>query len=231
MGKKFESEEKMAEEVIGWLRNKGYEVWEEVQPKANSSYADIVAQKDDELVIIECKLSYGASVISDAMNWIGWADRIAIAYPQRSWRDRRIRRAYKALVGIYDIEEWEVHKRTRENSNSYVFIKQEKMHSDPSMKNYILESLKPEHKEWAKAGSKDATRVTDFNITKYHLIEYVKEHQGVTLKDAVPHIGHHYASDESAYGSLAKYLEKGDIIKEINIQGTGRYMKLFVENI
>lgn len=227
MAQKFDSEQELAEHVIKWLKGKGYEVWEEVQPKRNASYADIVAQKDDELIIVECKKSYGASLISDAMKWVSYADRVAMAYPKRNWRDRRILRAYKAIVGMYEIEEWEVDKSLHK---PYVFVKKEKRRDDPPLKNYITESLRPEHKEWAKAGSKDAQRVTDFQLTKYHLIEYVKKHQGTTLKEAVPNIGHHYASDESAYGSLVKYIEKGDIIKEITNEGTGRYMKLFVEN-
>lgn len=226
---KFDSETELAQSVVDYLDRNGWEQWFEVQRHASSPVADIVAQKDDVLLVVECKRSFGARLISDGMNWLGYADRIALAYPKRNFRDRRIHRAYMTLIGMYGLELWEVGKEYYYiNEKRRTILENKKAvpkQPSPVMRDQLIEKLRDENKEWAEPGMKDGRRVTDFQLTCVNLREYVKMHPECTLKNAVLNIGHHYASDESAMGSLTGYIKKG-IVDGIACQGSGRHMKL-----
>lgn len=225
MPHKFDSEAEMAKVVVDHLEKKGWEVWQEVQLYSGGPIADIVAQKEGVLLIVECKRSFGYRLISDAMNWVGYADRVAIAYPQRKFGDKNTENAAAFMINLYKIEEWKVAKSAYRGYSDTVRPGTPKPQESP-LKESVLKTLRDEHKEWAKAGVQNARRVSKFQITCYHLERYVQSNKGVTLKKAVPEIAHHYASDNSAYGALADLISAGHV-RGIKHKGRGRSMKLY----
>lgn len=218
---KFKTEQEMAEVVIKHLERTGWEVWQEVQIHPGTPIADIVARKEDETIIVECKRSFGYRLISDGMNWLGYADRVCIAYPMRKFGDKRTERAAAFMINLYNLEEWKVTK-------DYVNTGAIKYQKNRNGKEQLLGVLCDEHKEWAKAGSQNARRVSDFQITCAHLEKYVRTNPGITLKEAVPEIAHHYAHDNSALGALSKLIASGDV-RGIKCEGVGRNMNLYPE--
>lgn len=219
---KFKSEQALAEVVINQLEYHGYEIWQEVQVSRGGPVADVVAQKDDELIIVECKRSFGYRLISDCMNWIGYADRIAMAYPARLRGDKNTDRAATFMINLYEFEQWKVYKG---GIGGFV---NKKIQKRATLKDLITNVLRDEHKQWAKAGSQNARRVSEFQITVMHLEKFVHLNPGVTLKEAVPKIAHHYASEDSAYSSLGSEIAAGHTRTVVG-EGSGRYMKLNID--
>ncbi len=69
------------------LERKGYTVYPEIEIYAGRPRADIVAVKDERLLIVEMKTSFGLAVMEQADHWAsgGYAHQTYIAVP---WRER-----------------------------------------------------------------------------------------------------------------------------------------------
>ncbi len=69
-----------------YLERLGYTVYPEIEPRTGGPRADIVAVKDDQVLIVEMKTSFGLAVMEQADHWAsgGHAHQTYIAVP---WRD------------------------------------------------------------------------------------------------------------------------------------------------
>jgi hypothetical protein len=68
MSKIFKNEAELATHVISWLREEGWVVHQEVEIPGGYRTADIVAEKDGKIWIIECKNTFTEAVL-DQCYW------------------------------------------------------------------------------------------------------------------------------------------------------------------
>lgn len=99
-----------------WLENQGYTVYPEIEPRPGGPRADIVAAKDDQIMIVEMKTSFGLAVMEQADYWAsgGYAHQTYIAIPLRErWQVPAIAQRTLELIGVGVLQ-----VDLRENPNS-----------------------------------------------------------------------------------------------------------------
>jgi hypothetical protein len=73
----------------------------------------------------------------------------------------------------------------------------------------LKEALHEEQKTFAPAGSRGGKHWTPYKSTCRALLAEVKQEPGISLRDALGKITHHYASATSARACLARLVEEG----------------------
>jgi len=220
-------EEDLARKVVSWLNESGWVVYQEVSIEAYGGVADIVAVMDRQLNghvlplvwIIECKGVHGLRVMSQANRWIGIANFVSVATSlhsgSREWRILSEIHKWKGIgllkVGGYTGVEECIPPRFCRRSKS----------------RDILSFLTEEHKTFALAGNSDGRRFTPFQTTKMRLLEVVRDKPGITLKEALMAIPHHYCNNKSAVCAISNWIRNGTI-PELLIQKKDRHLSLFV---
>lgn len=201
---KFMSEEVLAKQIVLWLKNLGWEVYQEVQFSSSGHIADIVAKKENKLWVIETKLNSSFQVFAQADGWIGLASQVSIGVPMASLSVFKQKIARLLGLGIITVEGF---------SWKEDFIVDEKIKA-PENKNplkSLFDQLKEEQKTFAKAGNNLGSRYTPYIHTLKLLTEYTKNHQGESFRKSIKNIKHHYASDNSAYTSLSHWIFSGSV--------------------
>lgn len=202
------TETDLADVLVPWLKERGWEVYQEVQIYRGSGRADIVAVQRPLVWVIELKQNFSLSVLDQACHWRHHAHYSSIAVPPVNWRGcRHARELCQALrigmlelrkLGPYDLKWAEtVHERVAP------YFHRRAKYKD------ILESLCEEQKDFAKAGNANGEFWTPFKGTCKALAEYVEKNPGQTMKEVIDRIDHHYASAAGARAHLAKYIERG----------------------
>jgi len=218
---KFISEIELAEYVIKWLKEQGWEVYQEVQ---FNSVADIVAVKDNKSWIIECKTAFGLYILEQAYNWWGCANYISIAVPSIKRKKQPILKPLtdSLKIGLITVscKDWEGNRKIEELFKPPL--------QDITYEN-IINYLNEKQKNWAKAGNNRGERYTKFKDTVYQIEEYLKNHPGSTMKEVVKNIKHHYSNDNNAQTAIRQWIEQG-IIKNIEQKMEGKYYKYFYKN-
>jgi len=201
---KFSNEEQLAEQIVTWLKSKGWEVYQEVQIRSYDSIADIVAVKNDKIWVIETKLNFGFKVLAQADGWIDYAHYVSIGIPCKYTNLFRERIASLLGIGVLTV---------RKHNYKEEFIIKER--TSPKECNDPLEILKDrlnEHqKNFAKAGNSYGERYTPYKNTLRQLEELVKQEPGIKLKDAIIKINHHYRTDKNAICSISQWIRNGQI--------------------
>lgn len=207
--KRNNPEAQLAEKVVKYLRGEGWTVYPEIQVKAHGAIADIVAVREDEVMVIETKTSFGLEVLGQAYEWKGLATYVVAGIPASKKRSKA--RSFGQLVcwnlGIGMIV---VDKLTGE-----VREKLSPRKNEGAKTKVILDILTEEHKTYAKAGNADKQYLTQFKITIQRLMAYVKKNPDCCLKVAVTKIKHHYKHDASARNSLGKQIFRFENVPEL----------------
>lgn len=76
------SEQDLAQVVVAWLEEQGWEVYQEVMAWAGGPIADIVARKDGQYWIIEVKRRLNLTVLAQAARWGEHAHMVSVALPR-----------------------------------------------------------------------------------------------------------------------------------------------------
>lgn len=219
----MKSESKMAERVVEWLKNAGWDVYQEVQRFQNSGIADIVAVREVGLKptriswIIECKTSLSSAVLDQAVGWIGCADYISVATP--SVNPSLVARKVLSGYGIGYIRVNDTVISTRD------FPPRLFRHN---RKNNILHGLTETHKTFCKAGVYGGGYYSPLKQSVDNLKSYVRKNQGAFLADAIKSIKHHYANDISAKGTIIKWIETG-YVRGFRLERDGRKVKIYCD--
>lgn len=207
---RFESEEAMAAVVVAYLEDLQWTVYQEVTCEPGGR-ADIVATQGPLLWVVECKRSLSLDLIAQADEWRGVAHRVSIACaaPQRPKGRRRSRghrrggRFVRALlsergIGWLSVDDQEVSEAIKPRLTRRVA---------PALRR----ALRPEHRTFAAAGNARSEFWSPFRDTCRRLRAIVQERPGITLKEAVAAIEHHYRTPSSAVGSLRHWIGEGKV--------------------
>lgn len=222
----FKREAEMARRVVAWFNDNGWEVYQEVQVFQYSNIADIVAVSREDMNrpaglvwIVECKRSFGLTVVDQAMDWIGFAHRVSVAVPRspKSSYHGGSARLLLETVGIGVI------------AVGYSSVTQHetpRLNRRPGLISRLQKVLRPEHKTFAEAGNAFGMRLTPYQMTCDRVRRFVRAKPGTTMKELVEGIEHHYSGDISAKTSLAQWIRQGSI-KGVRVEKKGRLNTLY----
>lgn len=208
MTKRNASEQSIAEVVVAWLEALGADVYQEVE--ILGGIADIVARVGVEVWIVEVKTSLSLALVTQGMERRRYAHRVYIAAPRtKNMRDVAML-CEEVGIGLLQVTPGETFRgdiaidpRVRE------MVASRRWNTRPVA---LADKLKPQHKTHAKAGAIGAGgRWTPFRATCEELAAAARAKPGITLKEAIDGIRHHYSTPRSAMSSLAHWIERGKV--------------------
>ncbi len=196
----MKSEAELAEKVVDFLQDQGWEIYQEVKVKYSGGIADIVAVRGPIVWIVECKLNYGLPVIYQARNWVGKVHYVSVAVlPSRN---------FSTILDEYC--RWKGIGRIQVRSIPIIEV-QARLTRRPVQAKAIMADLCEEQKTFAKAGNNNSRFYSPYQRTCDQIRKVVKLRPGISLKELVSSIDHHYASIASARGSISFWAQKGKI--------------------
>ncbi|MDY7037906.1 MAG: hypothetical protein SV375_17310 [Thermodesulfobacteriota bacterium] len=210
-------EEDVAKHVVEWLDTQGWEVYQEVQIATYGVVADIIAVQKPLLWIIECKTSLSIAVMEQAYRWKGYANFVSVAVPKSN--NRRGRAFAETIlknfgIGLLNVRGNDVH----ENISPLLNRK-------PSKKR-ILAILHDEQKTYAAAGNANNKRWTPYQQTCINILQEVNKQPGITMKELMERIKHHYQTNATARSCLYRWAGMG-IIKGVCVKRDGRLIRFY----
>lgn len=222
----IKSEADAAALVVAYLEEMGLDVYQEVD--LCGCVADIVAVRGKEVWIVEVKTSWSLDLLQqlDYHKGRGHANRIFAAVPVcKGWHDRS--RLFQRL-GFGTIS---IMVPTEYGEGTKIKGMAPRISPKRLQLCGTLKILDPGHKTHAKAGAPSAAgRWTPFRRTCDALVEVVKRKPGISMKEAVDGLAHHYSSDACARASLMKWAEAGSV-KGIVLARHGRKVSLYPEGM
>jgi hypothetical protein len=210
------TEADLAREVVAWLIDQQWEVYQEVQPERYSHVADIVAVQRGLVWVVECKLTMCLDVLAQAFNWREFAHYTSICVPRCA--DRNYNLVWRIL-----------------KAHGIGWIKSgggTTAETHPAMLNRrarageLLRVLRPEHKTFAEAGTASGRRWTPFRATCEELRRLVDRQPGISLTDAVKRIANHYATPASARSNLKHWIGAGKV-EGVVMAREGKHLLLY----
>ena len=202
------TEADLARQVIKWLEEHRYDVYQEVQIKRYDRRADIVAVMDRRVWVIETKTTLSLSVIEQATAWAKMAHWVSVAVPvaKKSYTKRAFAQRVMSKFGVGYFSYDEAHSGEFACRDYRGPLHRKILPGIMEMIDEHGEDLKGDS---VAAGSNEGGYWTPFRHTCRALTSYVAQHQGCLMKEAIDGITHHYASAGSARGALAKYIKDG----------------------
>jgi hypothetical protein len=152
----FKSETDLARQVVLWLQDQNWEVYQEVDM---GGVADIVAVQGPLTWVIECKLSMGIALMEQAAGWIGQANYVSVAIPYVR-HNVFCRRVLKWLgIGILEVAA-DTSYRTDQHGSA---VKEEtRPRLSRKVKGKLRAALCEAHKTYAEAGNNQGRRWSPF---------------------------------------------------------------------
>ena len=207
----FRNEEELAADVVAWLTDQGWDVYEEVQAHSQGPRADIVAIRSTIVWVVECKMSFGLDVIAQANGWAWHAIAVSVAVPSLVrppgvyGPPRRSRQFAESVcrqngVGVIHVKPLESAGEWDRGEWGYIAPAFRRVRRSP-----LRNAVHNEHKRF-RAGNANAEYHTPWRATCEELARVVRDAPGLTIKDALTKMrGHHYATDANARASLVKW--------------------------
>ena len=221
----IKSEQEAAALVVGYLTSMGLDVYQEVQ--MTGVVADIVTLRGPEIWIVEVKMSWSLDLLEQLRfhQAHGHAHRIFAAVPQtRNDHDRQrlfLSCGFGSICIRNSPEEWG--KKTQVE----VMAPRQTSHPLPA----TLARLDEGHKTHAKAGAPGAAgRYTPFRKTVDTLARVVRDRPGLTIKEAIVGMDHHYSSDACAKASLLTWAQAGKV-PGVYVAQIGKQLTLWPEGM
>lgn len=210
----------LAGSVVDWLVEQKWDVYQEVQIKTYGSVADIVALQGNILQVIECKKTLSMDVIAQAYNWRRHANFISVAVPRHRRKRTNGRLFAEQVLSTFGIGLIVVDYR-----ECVVEIVQPSLNRKAKT-DLVKEALSTEQKTFAKAGNSEGKRWTPFQQTSLNILREVKKRPGITMKELMERINHHYSTPSAARTCIAKWA-KYNVIKGVRLEKEGRVLKLY----
>jgi len=191
------SEAVLAAKVVEWMSD-GWDVYQEVS--CYGGYADIVGVREGIVWIVECKMTLSLSLIEQAVTRLQGAHYVSVAVPpaRRSTfpQDLLAEKGIGVIIAGSTVEQVQGPRISRAGRH---WAKR------------LLDSLEPEHKTAAMAGTNGGGRWSPWRSTCRNAVEYVRRHGEPTVVDMMRHINHHYGSDSAARSSMVEWLRRGSV--------------------
>jgi Holliday junction resolvase-like predicted endonuclease len=218
--KKKVKETDIAEVVITWLTEQNWTVYQEVEFRHSGGVADIVAERNGILWIIECKTSYTFTVLEQASRWPVHYRSVAVPR-SREKRDIRVARDYYQVGVIYvDLDGFT--KSAYEDLAPRLFTKHRK-----TVKEY-LSQLTDLHKTYTRAGSPGGYHLTPYKRTMMDVQKVIANNPGCTVAFLHSQLGSmHYANKQSFQGNVLKCLQSFES-EWCRVEASGSQCKLYI---
>ena len=206
-------EAELAAVLVDDLRERGWQIYQEVEWHQNGACCDIVAVQGGILWAIETKISLGASVLSQAKRWIGHANlaSCAVASARHSEARRFCQDAAAAFgIGVLEVSrEGHDYGWTAGGPAKELVRPRFTRRCSPRLRS----ALREEQKTHAVAGNAGGKRFTAFAATCIAIRRQLELDGPMTVSLLVKRLGdrHHYASEASAKGSIRSWAEAGKI--------------------
>jgi hypothetical protein len=230
----WEREEDFAATLVAWLRANKWEVYQEVEPPNCGSCADIVAVQGAVVWIIECKLCFSAEVLWQATQWLPYGNYVSVAVPTQGRGRERVklfdRYCRQNGIGVLLAKNhyYGFGDGKKESKEQYEFDEEVKpeFRRWPTMRDKFKDFFTERHKTFAKAGNAKGLRFTPWRATCEAVSEKVKETPGISMKECIDQIKHHYSSNSCARNSMAKWIEAGKV-EGVRSERDGRLLRLY----
>lgn len=218
----MKTEVDLAERLVHYLRERNYEVYQEVPIYGNK--IDIVAKKDDKHWAIECKMMFNLDVLGQAYNNREFVHYSSICVPNitknRPYGVPNVSKSRSNIFGREAARKFGLGVIEINKSTLQVF---ETVQPIEHLNAKYLDKLAlfEQQKDYVQAGSNSGKAWSSFQNTRKTLFDYIKS-QGDSCKliDAIKNIKHHYASDSSAVSALRKIIKHKDL-DEFSIDSDG----------
>ena len=193
-------ETEYAEEVVEWLENRDWEVFKEVEAPKSGRVVDIYAiqgprDRVRDSWAVEVKTGFTLRLMEQAHYWRRHANKVSVAFP--SGIDSRTYTFGRKVCSEFGMGVFEV----VEGNNAPMYAKKKAHPSDGHVATFP--PLHEEQKHY-DAGNADNEHFSKFEEFGRRLTEHVKEHEGISLPQAIDELDHHYKSKESAYSTLKR---------------------------
>lgn len=203
------TESTIAALVVAWLEAAGHDVYQEVT--VIGGVADIVTlAPDGDVWIVETKMGWSLDLLEQCCERRHCANRVFAAIQSTKTDHRAI---FSELgIGVLSVDA-RGPVRGLHGDTGYVRVRSNATHLDGVHVEKTRTALCAGHKTHAKAGAPSAAgRFTTFRGTTEALTAHVASNpDGVSLKDAVASIKHHYSSPSGARANLAEHIRAGRI--------------------
>ena len=212
------SEQELAQAVVAWLGEKGWDVYQEVEVGRGGPRCDVVAVKGRTLWAIECKASLGLAVLGQAHAWLGHAHRVSVAT-----------RAVKSEFGARVAREFGIGwlavsgggssggsggggggRSGRRRSRGPLAVRARVAPARRARISRRLEdALCAEQKSFAPAGNARARFWSPWKGTAAAVRAWVAAHPGGPFAAMVREVEHHYRTQATARSCLRRHIEDG----------------------
>lgn len=196
----------IAQAVMLHLQGWGWDCYPEAGMSSASGRADIAATRGPVLWVVECKTGFTLALLDQAMAWLGKANLVSVAIPERRYSQTAMtflgekgigvleyRSSYSREPDPRDVRERLKPRFFRDRPGVFDVPKQNRLSLHPDMKRAI-------------PGSKDGGYSTPWRRTMEAAENHVRHNPGCTVKELAAAIDHHYSTAGSAHGSLLHWL-------------------------
>jgi hypothetical protein len=216
----------LAAKVIEWLRGQHWDVWQEVSVPWAGQYptCDIMARTDKTIWVVECKMSRSLALLDQVIWWSSFVDFVSVAVPPVKVRPGcrpKESRTWNHIIREYGIGELVVDKFS---VSSETAPNRHRNRGRPAM-GVMHDTLNRMPQNYGTAGAKETSRWSPFAVTRDNLTRIVNDQPGISFRDALAKLKHHYSSDATARSSIRKWIGVGSI--KLNIRRDGRRLLLF----
>lgn len=193
-------ETELAEKVISWLSEQNWNIYQEVQFSHLGGIADIVAERQGVLWIVETKTALSIEVLNQASAWPVHYRSVAVPglLSKSAKRDYRVAKVYYG-VGVIEVGKNDVYEALKPP----LYLRHHKTAKR------LLAQLTELHKTFAKAGSKGGAHLTPYKMTMMEIRRTIEKYPGCTVDELFEMNGRmHYANKSSFKGNILKCLDE-----------------------
>lgn len=253
MAKRFKPKESdLYKPLKAYLEIGNWEVYSEVEDSRGYRRADIVATRDNKLMVIEMKTTLTFKLIEQAIAWKGSADYIYIAVPraktERSWLAMDI--LEQNGIGIMEIDyDTYLEQENLQKLNQLFKLRKKATYGveATNLRKLVVTNrrtfanLTDEHKTWAVGGSAtgETKYVTSYSLLMFDVYSYLRDIREKDINDgwvdsfeiwnhlkenSKPNVVKHYSNPRTSIVQALTSFETNDI--ESIRMGNRRYFRI-----
>ena len=215
----FKSETELARVVVRYMRDHGWEVWQEVD-----GFYDLLGTKNGQLWGIETKLHFGTAVLAQAWRRGASLHWVSVAVPagpkDKLQRSFLLKVARDNGIGVLRVQDPYAY-----GSKASVTERVPPKLKRARGADRLLARLGAIPQDYAEAGTNRGGYWTSFKGTCERVVAFVGSHPGCTVKEVVETVPTHYASKASARARLTLMCESG--VVDVRAVRDGTVLRLY----